>query len=143
MIKLCIKSVAYPSKLISEASLIIGEFAKCQKRANLVPAHKKESKNLVKNYRSISLLPIFGKNYERVIFRDFFNYFHKRKLFTKCHCGFLPVDSLISQLLSIVHDNSSFDYVPTQVSEAFFWIFPKLLIKSGTICYCINQKYMA
>ena len=70
MIKLCEKSIVYPLKLIFEASLQGGEFTDYWKQANAVPVHKKESKNLVKNYRPISLLPIFGKIFERVIFKD-------------------------------------------------------------------------
>ena len=108
MIKLCGKSIAYSLKLIFEASLQGGEIPDYWKKANAVPAHKK--KKLVKNYRPISLLPIYGKIFERVTFKDSFNYSHKNELFTKCHSGFLPGDSCISQLLSIVHDiNSSFD----------------------------------
>ena len=69
----------------------------------------------MKNYRPISLLPIFGKIFERVIFKDLFNYFYKNELFTKCQCGFLPGNSCISQLLSTVHGtNASFDCNPTQ-----------------------------
>ena len=85
------------------------------KKANVVPVHKKESKNLVKNYRPISLLPIFRKIFERLMFKDLFNYFHKNESFSKCQFGFLPVGSCISQLSSIVHDiNFSFDCDPTQ-----------------------------
>ena len=75
----------------------------------------------MKNYRPISPLPIFGKIFERVIFKDLFNYFHKNELFTKCQPGFLTGNSCISQLLSIVHDiSSSFDCDPTQdVRDAF------------------------
>ena len=114
MIKLCGKSITYPLKLIFEASLQEGTFPSCWKKANVVPVHKKEDKNLLKNYRPISLLPIFGKIFERILFKDLFNYFHKNQFFTKCQSGFLPGDSCISQLLSIVHDiNSSFDCDPT------------------------------
>ena len=50
-----------------------------------------------------------------MIFKDLFNYFLKNELFTKSQSGFLPGDSCVSQLLSIVHDiNSSFDYDLTQ-----------------------------
>ena len=90
MIKLCGKSIAYPLKLIFEAYLHGGEFPDYWTKANVVPVHKKESKNLVKNYRPISLLPIFGKIFGIVIFKDFFNCFHKIELITKCQYGFLP-----------------------------------------------------
>ena len=96
-----------------------GKFPDYWKKANAVPAHKK--KNLVKNYRPKSLLPIYGKIFERVTFKDLFNYSHKNELFTKCQSGFFPGDSCISQLLSIVHDiNSSFDCDPTQDVRGIF-----------------------
>ena len=121
MIKLWGKSIVYPLKLIFEASLHNGEFPDYWKKANVLPVHKKESKNLVKNYGPISLLPIFGKAFERVIFKDLFNYFHKNELFTKCQSGFLPGDSCISQSLSIVHNiNSSFDSDPRQGVKGIF-----------------------
>ena len=108
-------------KLIFEASLQGGEFPNYWKKANVVPAHTKKSKNLVKNYRPISFLPIFGKIFERVIFKDLFNYFHKNELFTKYQSVFLPGDSCISQFLSIVQDiNSSFDCDPTQDVRGMF-----------------------
>ena len=81
MIKLCGKSIVYLLKLVFEASLQSGELPDCWKKANVVPVRKKESKNLVKNYRPISLLLIFEKIFERVIFKDIFNYFHKNELF--------------------------------------------------------------
>ena len=113
MIKLCGKSITYPLKLIFEASLQKGTFTSCWKKA-VVPVHKKEDKNLLKNYRPISLLPIFGKIFQRILFKDLFNHFHKNQFFKECQSGFLPGDSCISQLLSIVHDiNSFFDCDPT------------------------------
>ena len=100
-------------KLIFEASLQEGTFASCWKKA-VVPVHKKEDKNLLKNCRPISLLPIFGQIFERIFFKDLFNHFHKNQYLTECQSGFLPGDSCISQLVSIVHDiNSSFDCDPT------------------------------
>ena len=69
----------------------------------------------MKSYKPISLLPIFGKIFEKMIFKDLFIYFHQNKLFTKCQSVFLPGDFCILQLLSIVHDiNSLFDCDPTQ-----------------------------
>ena len=59
---------------------------------------------LVKNYRQISLLPIFGKMFERVIHNSLFNYFQSNRLFTPSQSGFLPGDSCIAQLLSIIHE---------------------------------------
>ena len=72
---MCGKTLVYPLKLIFKAS-IEGVFPDCWKKTNVVPIHKKESKNLLKNYRPISLLPIFGKIYERIILTLLTNYLH-------------------------------------------------------------------
>ena len=77
-----------------------------------MPVHKKKDKNLLKNYIPISLLPIFEKIFERILFKDLFNYFHKNHFFTVWI--FTRCILCISQLRSIVHDiNSSFDCDPT------------------------------
>ena len=59
-----------------------------------------------------------------------FNYFHKNELFTKCQSGFLPGDSCVSQLVSIVHDiNSSSDCDPTQDVTGVFLDISKVFDK--------------
>ena len=118
---MCDKTLVYPLKLIFRASIQEGVFPDCWKKADVVPIHKKESKNLLKNYRPISLLPIFGKIHERIILKELFNHFHQSQIFTKCQSSFLSGDSCISQFLSIVHEiNSSFDCDPTiDVSGVF------------------------
>ena len=114
MIKICSESVTIPLKIIFEESLKKGIFPEIWKKANVVPIHKKEDKTLIKNYRPISLLPIFGKIFERVIYNSLFNYFLSNKLFTPSQSGFLPGDSSIAQLLSIIHEiQTAFDNNPT------------------------------
>ena len=53
------------------------------KKSSTVPIYKKENKSLIKNYRPISLLPVFGKVFERIIFNFLFNYFLENKLLLK------------------------------------------------------------
>ena len=64
MIKLCGKSIALPLSLILQSILNDGGFPDDWKKNNVVPCHKKESKNLIKNYRPIRLLSIFSKVFE-------------------------------------------------------------------------------
>ena len=64
--------------------------------ANIIPVHKKEEKNTVRNYRPICLLPIFAKFFERLLFYSLFTHFHDNDLFTKRQSGFMPFDSCIS-----------------------------------------------
>ena len=80
-IKLCSKFIIYPLKLISETSLQEGKCPDSPKKTNAVPVHKKGNKKFIKKYRAISLLAKFGKIFEKITFKDLFNYFHKNKLF--------------------------------------------------------------
>ena len=113
MIKICNESITIPLKIIFDESLKNSIFPEIWKRANVVPVHKKDAKSLVKNYCPISLLSIFGKIFERVIYNSLFNYFISNKPFAPSQSGFLPGDSCIAQLLSIIHEmQTAFDGSP-------------------------------
>ena len=100
MIQSCGKSIALPLKLLFKTILEEGTFPEDWKKSNVVPIHKKESRNLIKNYRPISLLPIFSKILERLIFNSMLNYFRQNKLFTECQSGFIPGDSCVLSITS-------------------------------------------
>ena len=100
-------------KLLFEAKLKEKKFPDIRKLANVVPVHKKEENNLLKNYRSISLLPIFSKIFERAIYNSLFNHFVSNKMFMLLQSGFLLRDSCVAQLLSIIHKiQTNFDSNP-------------------------------
>ena len=85
-------------------------------------------KFIKKNYRLVSLLPIFFK---RLVFNALFNFFLQNKLFTPCQSGFITGDSCVSQLLSITHEiYQSFDLGGTflDISKAFDKIWHEGLI---------------
>ena len=106
IIQICNDVITIPLKLIFDQSLTNGKFPEIWKVANVVPVHKKEDKILVKNYYFISLLPIFAKDFKRVIYNSLFNYLHN-KLFTPFQSGFLPGNLCVAQLLSIKHEIQS------------------------------------
>ena len=121
VIKVCEESITIPLKILFDESLKCGVFPEIWKKANVVPVNKIEDKTLVKNYRPISLLPIFSKIFERVIFNSIFNYFISNKLFTTSQSGFLPEDSCIAQLLSIIHEiQTAFDENPVADVRGIF-----------------------
>ena len=47
-----------------------------------IPIHKKGSEKLTKNYKSISLLPICGKVFEKIVFKHLYNYLVSNNLIT-------------------------------------------------------------
>ena len=81
MIKLCINSVAHPLTLIIQNFMAAGTFPTQWKRANIVPIHKKNDKQIVSNYRPVSLLPICSKIFEKLIFSELFKIFEDNNLF--------------------------------------------------------------
>ena len=74
------------------------------KLANETPIYKKGDKQLVTNYRPISLLPICGKRFEKIIFNNLYGYSNENNLLTKNQSGFRPGDSTTNQLLYLVNE---------------------------------------
>ena len=72
----------------------------------MVPVHKKGDKEILKNYRPVSLLPICRKIFERLICNNLFENFIENDLISQNQSGFKPGDSCINQLISIAHESS-------------------------------------
>ena len=81
MLKTCDDSLCGQLGLIFPSCFENGKFPFEWKKANVVPTYKKNNKQLVKNYRPISLVPICGKIFERLIT----NYFISFKKTTLSH----------------------------------------------------------
>ena len=121
MLKLCEKSIVKPISIIFKNCKLRKTFPNLWKKANVVPIHKKGEKDLIKNYRPVSLLPIFGKFFERLIFNSFFKYIGENELHNPNQSGFRPFDSCINELLSINHEIfSNFDCSPPKDIRAVF-----------------------
>ena len=71
---------------------------------NVVPIHKKGDKQTITNYHLVSLLPICGKIFERLLYDTLFDFFSKNNLLSLNQSGFRPGDSCINQLLPINHE---------------------------------------
>ena len=102
---------------------------------NVVSVHKKGDKHILKNYPPISLLPIAGKIFERLLHDKVFEFFIANNLISKNQSGFRPGDSCINQLLSITHeiyqsfdDNLEVRAVFLDISKAFDKVWHKGLI---------------
>ena len=80
MLKLCAPSICKPLTLLLENCLRSGEFPNVWKRSNIVPVHKKGDKQLIKNYRPMSLFPICRKLMEKLMFNSIFNFIDTRNM---------------------------------------------------------------
>ena len=68
-------------------------------KTNIIPAHKKNDKQLLNNFR-----PIFRKIFEKIIFNRIYDFLLKEKLLNPNQSGFRPSNSCINQLLAITHE---------------------------------------
>ena len=87
-----------PLKIIFQNILVTSSYPDIWKLANVTLIFKNGDKQLIENYRSISLLPICGKIFEKNISLNANN------LITKNQSGFRPGDSTRNQLLYIVNE---------------------------------------
>ena len=104
MLLLCDNSVVLPLKIIFENILKSSTYPDIWKLADVTPIFKKNDKQLIKNYRPISLLPICGKLFEKILFNKLYNYFTANNFITKNQSGFRPGDSTTNQLLYLVNE---------------------------------------
>ena len=78
--------------------------------ANMVPVYKESDKQILKIYWPVSLLPICGKVYERLICNSLIEYFIENDLISPNQSGFKPGDSCTNELISITQEiYQSFD----------------------------------
>ena len=103
MIKLSDVALVSPLKIIFTNCLRRGVFPEIWKCANVVPVHKKNEKNIKSNYRPISLLPIFGKVLEKLIYDSLYSHLVSCDFLNPNQSGFRPGDSTVNQLISITH----------------------------------------
>ena len=72
MVKICDDSIKKPLSIIYKNCITTGIYPNAWKKSNIVPVHKKGDKQFVNNYRPVSLLPIFGKVFEKILFNPIF-----------------------------------------------------------------------
>ena len=121
MVQICDNALVIPLHIIYTNCTAKGVFPKIWKMANVVPVHKKESKQFMKYYRPISLLPVFGKIFEKILFNNLYPYLINNKLISENQSGFKKNDSTINQLLYICHEIfSSFNCNPPSEARSIF-----------------------
>ena len=88
---------------------------------NICPIHKKGGKQIINNCRPVSLLPIYEKIFEILIFNPFYKYVEENKLLSMHQSGFWSNHYCVNQLLSIVHNlYKAFDAYLTLKTHSMF-----------------------
>ena len=88
MIKICDKATVKPLSIIYKNCIDNGIFPDLWKKSNIVPVHKKGDKQLLQNYRPVSLLLILGKILEKIMFISIFECLQENNLLCENQSGF-------------------------------------------------------
>ena len=79
-----------------------GNFPEIFKIGKINPIFKKGNKEVMENYRPVSILPIFGKIFEKIIYNRLYNYFAKENVISENQFGFRKLHSTVHALHSSV-----------------------------------------
>jgi hypothetical protein len=111
-------------------------FPNCLKRSIVIPIFKKGDRNDCKNYRPISLLPVFSEIFEKLLLLQIVNFFNKNNLFSNAQFGFRRGLSTSSAVLSFFdnivrsfENNNHYKAIFLDLSKAFDTVSHDILIK--------------
>ena len=104
-----ISNLFFSHKLSDIANLCFetGVFPDLCKVAKVIPIYKKENPLLCENYRPISLLPIFSKIFEKLIYKRMYEFSEKHKLIYQRQFGFRSKHSTNHALISLTENIKS------------------------------------
>ena len=121
MLKICDSAIVKPLTILFKNCISEGIFPDNWKKSNICPIHKKGDKQIVDNYRPVSLLPVCEKIFERLIFSSLYQFLEEHNLLSIHQSGFGSNDSCINQLLFIFHAlYKAFDAYPTLDTRGVF-----------------------
>ena len=115
--------VPYPQKLINQ-TFSQGEFPDCLKIATVIPLLKSGSQTDVDNYRSISLLPIWSKVLEKIMYNRLIKFLDKNDILCEKQFGFTSKLSTVDALIEISENirsgtDEEFTSIMLDVRKAF------------------------
>ena len=82
------KIIKRPQLKIFNDSLLLGIFPQTTKIVKVLPFYKSGKKNLMTNYRPMSVLPSFSKILERIMYNLLYSYLNDNNLFFQIQFGF-------------------------------------------------------
>ena len=139
MLKSIKSEISEAIAIIINQSILTGIFPDQLKLAKVKPLYKKGEKCCLDNYRPISLLPTISKIFERVMYKQLYQYFNKNKLLYEQQYGFrsqhsteLAAVKLVDYVIKEMDSNKKVNTPVTlflDISEAFETLTFDILLK--------------
>lgn len=135
IIKKCQYSLCKPLSDIANACLSDGIFPEQFKVSKTIPIHKKGDRQILNNYRGVTVPVSFSKILEKIIYIRFIKYLNKFQVIRPCQYGFLPSSSTekaiynsITDILSALDSNKKVSCLYFDLTRAFDTVDYRLLL---------------
>jgi len=102
VVKQCVQLIKGPLAHICNLSLKTGVFPDIWKTAKVKPLYKKGDKYDMKNYRPISIIPVFAKLLERVMYNRIISFLYENKILSEAQNGFRKGQSIDTAVQSFI-----------------------------------------
>lgn len=102
ILKRTIDYVSTPFAFCINECLKAGHFPDLLKISKVVPVYKKGEKSLPQNYRPISIVPVFSKVFESLIYKQINAYFEHNNILSDAQFGFRERKSTTSAILNVI-----------------------------------------
>lgn len=107
ILKNIITQIAVPLSDIFNISFQNGIFPEKLKYAKVTPIHKADDKHVINNYRPISILPVFSKILEKLMYARLKTFLDKHKIINDNQYGFRENHSTYMALINMVDQISN------------------------------------
>lgn len=146
IVKACANLIAPPLAHIINQTLVNGIFPEALKISLIKPVYKKGDKHDKNNYRPISLIPIFAKNFEKVIYERLLEYIlvekfnilvNEQKGFRKHRNTNLAIYDLVKLVTECMNKTTPVCAIYMDMTKAFNYVNHELLLQKLE-CYGIR-----